>query len=128
MKSGTIYLLFLALFMSSGLLAQNKKKTLPNLNGKWVSREDPGNTLLVKNGWIYESHGKAIDTFRYEISGRNCAPGKWGDKKSFFVRKRNMLNKDIQCYKLLSFSSNAFSIISDGNDTIYRFIRYLKQY
>ena len=130
MKYGTMFLLVLLAISFPRADAQNKKTPVPNLNGKWVSKNDPGYTLLFKNGLICESHlhQEGVDTFKYEITKNSCVPAKWNDKKSWFLRKSGKTPDDKYCYKLLSYSSNAFSMIFDGNGTIYHFIRYLKRY
>ena len=121
-------LFILSLTIASSLSAQNKSHA-PDINGKWVSKGDPNYTLLVKNGWIYEYHKNkhAVDTFRYDITNRSCSPGKPNDKKSFFLHKRKA-GSDEYCYKLLSYSSNAFAMSADGRSATWHFIRYLKRY
>ena len=122
-------LFLLLLFTASGLSGQNKLHA-PDIAGKWVSKGDPNYTMVVKNGWIYESHKNShvVDTFRYDISNRPCSPGKPGDKKSRFLHKMNKTGGNEYCYKLLSWSSNAFVMTSGSSGTTYRFIRYLKRY
>jgi len=121
-------LFLLLLPIASGLSAQNKSHA-PDITGKWVSKGDPNYTLLVKNGWIYESHknSHAVDTFRYDITNRPCSSIKPSDKKGSFLHKRKA-GSDEYCYKLLSYSSNAFVMTSNANGITYRFIRYLKRY
>ena len=130
MKYVTMLLLALLATSFSRADAQNKKTPVPNLNGKWISKNDPGYTLLVKNGSIYESHlhQKGADTAKYEITKSPCLPGKWNDKKSWFLQKTGKTPGDKYCYKLLSYSSNAFSMMAESNNTVYHFIRYLKRY
>jgi len=129
MTHRTMALFLPLLFIASGLFAQNKSHA-PDITGKWVSKGDPNYTLLVKNGWIYESHknSHAVDTFRYDITNRPCSTGKPTDKKSRFLHKTNKTGGTEYCYKLLSCSSNAFVMTSNANGTTYRFIRYLKRY
>ena len=119
----------LLLLLSSGLTAQTRKSSFPNLNGKWVSKQDPHYTIQIKNGWIIESHlpARQLDSFTYEISGKPCLPPKPKEKKSLFLRKKQKSGGNEYCYRLFSYSSNAFSMQSTDNK-IARFIRYLKHY
>jgi hypothetical protein len=128
MIHGKMVLSILLLCIASGLYAQNKSRT-PDLTGKWVSKSDPGYTLLIKNGWIYEYHenNHEVDTCRYDITNRPCSPGKPNDKKSLFLRKRKA-GSEGDCYKLLSHSSNAFVMSAGGRSATWHFIRYLKSY
>ena len=129
MTHGKMALFLGLLCIASGLSAQNKSHS-PDITGKWVSKGDPRYTLLVKNGWIYEYHKNSpgVDTFRYDITNRPCLPGKNNDKKSLFLHKTNKAGGNEYCYKLLSYSSNAFVMTANSNGTTYRFIRYLKRY
>ena len=122
-------LFFALLLAASGLTAQIKKSPIPNLNGKWVSKQDPHYTLQIKNSWIIESHlpARQVDSFTYDISGKPCLPPKTKEKKSLFLRKKEKAGSNEYCYKLLSYTSNAFSMRSTDNKT-YHFIRYLKRY
>jgi len=116
----------LVLFVSFSLQAQNKKTVYPNLNGKWVSKTDPHYTLRVANGYIYETNppGRQADTFRYEFSHKSCVPGKPLNIKGLYLVKKQKGNE--YCYKILSYSANAFSVIYAGDANVYTFIRYLK--
>ena len=120
----------LLLCMASGLYAQHKKTPYPNLAGKWVSRGDANYTLLVKNDWMYEYHknSRVVDTFRYDITVRPCSPGKDTAKKSFYLYKKDKTGANESCYKLLSYSSNAFAMMANSNGATSHFIRYLKRY
>ena len=126
MTPGKIILAAVLLCATIAAQAQTKKPLYPNLAGKWVSKKDPSNTLLVKNGRIYESHERTrqTDTFSYEITKRPCTTPKKTDKKSLFLVEKRQ-NKEY-CYKLLTYSSNAFSMRTIPGDTVYTFIRYIK--
>ncbi len=122
-------LFFALLLVASGLSAQTKKSPFPNLNGKWVSKQDPHYTLQIKNGWIMEAHlpVRQVDSFTFEISGKPCQPPKTKEKKALYLRKKEKKGNNEYCYKLLTYTSNAFSMRSADNKT-YQFIRYLKRY
>ena len=124
-----VALFILLICITPGLSAQNKSHS-PNISGKWVSKGDPNYTLLVKNGWIYEYHKNSpgVDSFRYDITSRPCSPGKPIDKKGLFLHKKKQAGGDEYCYKLLSYSSNAFVITAGSNGATYHFIHYLKRY
>lgn len=129
MKNGKILFLILLVCAASTGLTQDKKAAYPNLAGKWVLKNDPGHTLLVKNDWIYETrlHPKQTDTCKYGIANKPCYPVKKQERKNLFLLKKDKAGND-HCYKLLSWSSNAFSMRSATGDTLYTFIRYLKRY
>lgn len=130
MKTGKIALVIGFLCFGIAAPAQNRKNLYPNLAGKWVSKNDPGHTLLVKNGWLYETRGrqKGVDSFRYEIISHACAWTKASPKPGLYLAEKNKEGATIYCYKLLSYSSNAFSMRAAPGDTVYTFIRYLKRY
>jgi len=92
-------------------------------------KNDPGHTLLVKNDWLFESRQrpKQTDTCKYEITNKPCSPAKKPVAKSLFLLKKDKAG-NAHCYKLVSYSSNAFSMRSATGDTLYAFIRYLKRY
>ena len=129
MKYGKMFFLILLLCSVYGGYTQNKKLLYPNLSGKWVLKNDPGHRLLVKNDWIYESrtHQKQTDTCRFEITNKPCLPEKKPAAKNLFLLKKDKAG-NAYCYKLVSYSSNAFSMRSATGDTLYTFIRYLKRY
>jgi hypothetical protein len=126
MKYSKMLFLALLLFVSFGLRAQNKKSGYPNLNGKWVSKADPHYTLRIANGYIYETYlpGRQVDTFRYEISEKSCWPKETAKRKTLYLQKKQ--KGDEYCYKILSYSANAFSMVYEDKGNIYTFIRYLK--
>ncbi|HEY4151611.1 MAG TPA: hypothetical protein VGM41_21880 [Chitinophagaceae bacterium] len=128
MKYNTICFALLIL-VSSGLAAQTKKSPYRNLEGKWVSRQDPHYTIDIKNGWLIESRqsAKRVDSFRYEISGKPCGAGAVTGKKTLFIHLKDKKGNNEHCCKLLSYTSNAFSYSTADNKTL-RFIRYIKRY
>jgi len=129
MNQPKIYLFASLFFFSTILAAQTKKSPGPGLDGKWISKTDPKYSLSISKGWIIEYYQgrKTADTFKYEIHTKSCLPVKWPAGKTWFLQKEDKTGRPLYCYKLLSYSSNAFAMLAQDNKT-YHFIRYLKHY
>lgn len=130
MKTGKMMLVIGFLCFCAAVHAQSKKNLYPNLAGKWVSKNDPAHTLIVRNGWIYESRArqKNMDSCKYEITEYPCVHTRMPAKRSLYLAEKNGDGATLRCYKLLSYSSNAFAMRSAPGDSVYTFIRYLKRY